>query len=473
MSNSSPRQRKINSQTIQGSLNRSIWQLALPMTAGAVLFNLFTLVDLFFVGRLGHIAVAALSISGVLLSIILMFIMGIATGTTAVVAHFIGSKDYAAADNTVFQTIIISIICWCGMAFVGVFLSSWLLRLFGAGLEVIAKATAYLRINFIWSIFIFLFVGLCQALRGAGDVIMPLKAIVLANIINILLDPLFIFGLGPFPRLEVAGSAVATVLSRAIGTSIIILYMIKGHSALRLHLPAFRINLPIMSRMIKIGFYASLQVLLREISFLFLLRLVTSFGVAALAAFGIVTRLRMVAIFPGMGMANTAAVLIGQNMGANQTNRATQAGWRTVWLYQLFIIPVAVTFFILSPNLIGIFNNHPEVIRIGTTYLRYLAVAFPFLAFSLILGRGMNGAGDTLAPAIITGISYLGYRIPAAYFMTLTLGLGTMGIWLGIVSSDVLQGILIVAYFYLSFWQKRYYQYRRALVSYPLPESTK
>lgn len=473
MNNNVSRKRKINNQTIQGSINRSIWQLALPMTAGAILFNLFSLVDLFFVGRLGHVAVAALSISGILLSIIVMFMIGIATGTTALVAHFIGSKDYDAADNTVFQTIIISIVCWVFMALVGIFACERLLGLFGASQEVVVQAARYLQIHFIWSIFIFLSVGLSQALRGAGDVIMPLKAIILANIINIVLDPLFIFGWGPFPRWEVAGSAVATVLSRIVGTLVIILYMLRGHSALHLHPRTCRINFPIINRMIKIGFFASLQVLLREVSLLFLLRLVTSFGTAALAAFGIASRLRMVAIFPGMGMANTAAVLIGQNMGANQPRRATQTGWRTVWLYQIFIIPVAVIFFMFAPSLIRIFNNHPDVIRIGTTCLRYLAVAFPFLSFSLILGRGMNGAGDTLAPAMLTGISSLGYRIPAAYLMALTLGLGTVGIWLGIVSSDILQGILITVYFYLRSWQKRYYQYRATLASYPLPESIK
>jgi len=180
-----------------------------------------------------------------------------------------------------------------------------------------------------------------------------------------------------------------------------------------------------------------------------------------------------VAIFPGIGIANTAAILIGQNMGANQSRRAKQIGWRTTWLYQMFVLPVSGIFFIFAPVLISIFNNHPDVIRIGAIYLRYLAITFPFLAFSLILGRGMSGAGDTFTPAMITGITQLGLRIPVAYLMALTLGLGTTGVWLGINSSDILQGILFIYYFYSGSWQRRYYRYRATLVSYPLPESIK
>ncbi|MBU0548956.1 MAG: MATE family efflux transporter [Candidatus Omnitrophica bacterium] len=465
------RRRKINSHTTQGNINRSIWQLALPMTSGAILFNLFSLVDLFFVGRLGHVAVAALSIAGMLLSVVIMFTMGIATGTTALVAHFMGSRDYDAADNTVFQTIILSTASWLVMSLLGVFACDNLLRLFGASEEIIPAAAAYLRISFIFSIFIFLFVGLNQALRGAGDIIMPLKVVILANLLNIALDPLFIFGWGVFPRLEVAGSAIATVISRAMGTLIVLIYMLRGYSALHLNRRACRINLPIITRMAKIGFYASIQVFLREISLLFLLRLVSSFGVTALAAFGICVRLRMVAIIPAIGMANTAAVLVGQNMGADQPKRAMHAGWRTVWLYQAFIIPIAVIFILFAPNLIKIFNSHIDVVRIGAVYLRFSAVVFPFVAFSVILGRGINGAGDTLAPAVITGISQLGFRISVSYLLALNFGLGLVGIWLGIIGSDILQGGLIVYYFYKGYWKNSYYRYRANLAAYPLSNS--
>ncbi|MFH1776758.1 MAG: MATE family efflux transporter, partial [Candidatus Omnitrophota bacterium] len=287
------RLRKINSSITEGSLRASIWKLAMPMMIGAVLQDLFTLVDLFFVGKLGHAAVAALSIAGVIIAVIMMAAIGIAAGTTALITHFIGKKDYYSADNVLFQTVVISIICSIVMVFTGLFCTTWLLRIFGANFEIVPVASEYLKISFIWSIFIFLFIGFNQALRGAGDAVVPLKVLILANVLNIVLDPLLIFGLGLFPRMGVAGSAAATVISRAVGVFILLGHFLFGHSSLHFHKDIVKINLKIIGRMVKIGFFASFEVLLRQLSLLLLLRLITSFGTASLAAFGIAIRLRM------------------------------------------------------------------------------------------------------------------------------------------------------------------------------------
>jgi len=231
------------------------------------------LADLFFVGRLGHIAVAALSISGVILAVIMMVGMGISSGATALIAHFTGKGDYTNADRVLFQVVVISLISSAVMILVGIFGTVGLLRIFGATEEIISSACGYLKINFIFSIFIFLFVGFNQALRGSGDAVTPLKILILANAVNILFDPLFIFGFGFFPRLEVTGSAVATVISRAIGVVILLCHFLYGHSSLHFHRDIFKINFPIIKRIISIGFFASFEALLRQISFLFLLLL--------------------------------------------------------------------------------------------------------------------------------------------------------------------------------------------------------
>ncbi|MBN1521448.1 MAG: MATE family efflux transporter [Candidatus Aureabacteria bacterium] len=457
------RLRKINSTITEGSLSSSIWKLAMPMMAGAVLQDLFTLADLFFVGRLGHIAVAALSISGVIIAVIMMVAIGISAGTTALIAHFIGKKDYDSADNVLFQTVVVSIVCSAAMVFIGLFGTVKLLRLFGASHEIIPAASEYLRISFIWSVFIFLFIGFNQALRGAGDAIFPLKVLVLANLLNIVLDPLLIFGFGFFPRMEVAGSAAATVISRALGVIILSGHLFFGHSSLHFHKGVLKVNFMIIGRMVKIGFFASFEVLLRQLSLLLLLRLVTSFGAASLAAFGIVVRLRMAVMMLGLGMGAACAVLIGQNMGAGHPERATESGTKTLKYYELIIAPIAILFFVFSPHIIGVFNDHPDVVSIGSSFLRFIAVTLPFLAMALILSRGINGAGDTVAPAVMTGIVQLGLRIPVAYVMALAFGLGTNGIWLGINASDVCQGLAMMWYFQRGFWQKRYHKQRAIL----------
>ena len=457
------RARKINNNITEGTLKSAIWKLAMPMMAGALLQDLFTLIDLFFVGRLGYVAVAALSISGVILSVMIMVAIGISSGITALVAHFIGKKDYNSADNALFQAVIVSTICSVGIALIGLFGTAGLLRMFGVSPEVIPAASGYLKITFIWSIFIFFFIAFNQALRGSGDALVPLKVLILANIINIVLDPFLIFGLGFFPMMGVAGSAAATVISRAVGAIVLLRHLFFGHSTLHFHRGIFRINLPVMGRMVKIGFFASFEVMLRHLSLLLLLRLITSFGTACLAGYGIAIRLRMVIMALGFGMGNATGVLVGQNMGAGKSHRASQSGWQTLRYYELIVLPVAVLFFIFSPSIVSIFNNRPEVVEIGSSFLRFIAVTLPFLAFSLILGKGINGAGDTVAPAIMTGIAQLGLRIPVAYLMVLVLGLGTNGIWLGINASDICQGLAMMWYFKQGFWQKRYHKHRAFL----------
>lgn len=218
-----------------------------------------------------------------------------------------------------------------------------------------------------------------------------------------------------------------------------------------------------MGRIVNIGFFASLQVFIREISFLFLMRLVTSFGDVTLAAYGIGSRLRTFIMVPGFGFASAAAVLVGQNLGAGNPERAKKSAWRAVMYYEIIAIPLATLFLIFAPTFVGIFNDHPDVIVIGSSFLRYLAVTFPFLAFSLVFSQALNGAGDTKTATIINAIGQLVFRVPFAYLCALTLGLGYKGIWLGINASDVVQGIGMIFVFNSGHWQKVFIEHKKKL----------
>jgi len=457
------RTRKINTGITESGLSSSLWKLALPLMAGALLQDLFTLADLFFVGRLGHIEVAALAVSGIIISVIMMAAIGISAGTIALIAHFIGKKDYNSADSVLFQTVVVSVVCSAGMALIGLFGTDNLLRAFGTNPEVIPAASGYLKITFGWSIFIFIFLGLNQALRGAGDAMTPLKVLIFANLVNIALDPLFIYGIGFFPRMEVAGSAVATIISRALAVIILLRHLIFSHSFLHFHPGVFKIKPSLIGRMLKIGFFASFEVLLRQLSIILLLRLVTSFGASCLAACGVGIRLRMAIMMIGFGMGTASSILIGQNMGASRPDRAVKSGWKALKYYEMIILPVAVIFFIFSRQIVAVFSSYPEVVSIGSDFLRFIAVTLPFLASAIILGRGISGAGDTVGPAIMTGITQLGLRVPIAYALVLFFGMGSNGIWLGVNVSDFFHGLMMMWYFKSNIWQKRYYAHRAAL----------
>jgi len=457
------RERRVEEGLVEGRLSRSIWKLAVPMMIGGALQDLFSIVDLFFVGRLGHIEVAALSIAGTITGILMMVVQGIAVGTMALISHFTGEKNYEMSDKILGQTYIWSIIGAVGMLFISFFLVEPLLTLFGATGDVLVYAAEYLRITFASSIVIFLFVGTNNALRGSGDAKTPLYALIIANILNIFLDPMLIMGYGPFPAMGVAGSALATVLTRGIGLLFLFSHLLFGHSTLHLKPKHLKPIPSLMKRIVSIGSFASLQVFIREISFLFLMRLVTSFGDVTLAAYGIGQRIRMFIMVPGFGFASAAAVLVGQNLGAKKPERAKKSAWRAVTYYEVVTIPIAVLFLIFAPAIVGIFNDHPEVITIGSSFLRYLAITFPFLAFSLVFSQAMNGAGDTKTPTIVNAIGQLGFRIPLAYLFALTAGLGYTGIWLGINASDIVQGIGMIFIFRAGHWQEAFKKHKKKL----------
>jgi putative MATE family efflux protein len=392
-----------------------------------------------------------------------MLVQGIAVGTMALVSQFTGEKNYEMSDNVLGQTLILDIIGASVMLIVSFFLIEPLLKLFGATGDVLVYAAEYLRITFTFSIVIFLFVGINQALRGSGDARTPLYALIIANILNIILDPLFIMGYGPFPKMGVAGSAIATVLTRGIGVLFLFSHLLFGHSTIHLKLNHLKPLPFLMKRIMSIGSFASLQVFIREVSFLFLMRLVTSFGAVTLAAYGIGSRIRSFIMVPGFGFASSAAILVGQNLGAGKPERAKKSAWRAVTYYEFILIPIVILFLVFAPTIVKIFNNHPEVIIIGSSFLRYLAVTFPFLAFSLVFSQAMNGAGDTKTPTIINAIGQLGFRIPFAYFCALAVGLGYSGIWLGINASDIVQGIGMVFVFRAGHWKEVFIKHKKKL----------
>ena len=457
------RKRKVENGLVEGRLSRSIWKLAAPMMIGGALLDLFSIVDLFFVGRLGHIEVAALSIAGTVMAIMMMLVQGIGVGTTALISHFTGEKNYEKSDEVLGQTLILGLIGSAIMLVVSFFLIEPLLKLFGATGEVLTYAADYLRINFSYSIIIFLFSGVNSALQGSGDVRTPLNALIIGNVLNIILDPLLIMGYGPFPAMGLSGSAVATVITRGIGLIYLFSHVLFGHSTIHLMRRHFKPDLILMRRIVSIGFYASLQVFIREVSFLFLMRLVTSYGDVTLAAYGIGSRIRSFIMVPGFGFASAAAVLVGQNLGAGKPERAKKSAWRAVIYYETITVPVALIFLIFAPTIVGIFNDHPEVITIGSSFLRYLAVTFPFLAFSLVFSQALNGAGDTRTATIVNAIGQLGFRIPLAYFFARTVGLGYKGVWLGINASDVVQGIGMILVFNAGHWQKVFLKHKKKL----------
>ncbi len=448
-----PKEERIISPLTEGSIVRNIWKLALPTMLGSTLQDLFNIVDMIFVGRLGPAAIASVSMSGILMGFIFTIAMGISTGTIAMVSRFIGAGRKEDAENVAMQSLFLGAISSVIVAILGYTFAGPILKLLGASDTVVSLGTSYIRVTSIGAFAIFFSFFLNSALRGAGDVITPVKILMLATVINIGLDPILIFGLFGFPRMEVAGSALATIIARGVGVMILFWLFFSRRSILNLGLKHIKLDLNIMRRIIKIGIFGSLQGLIGNISGLVLMRIITLFGTTAVAAFGIGMRLQGLAMMPGFGFANAAAIMVGQNLGAEKPERAEKSAWLATGFYEILLVTMGAIFFIFPGSIIGIFNNHPEVIDIGSIYLRFLAATLIFIGSSVVLGRALSGSGDTVSPMFITGISLFVFQIPLAILLSKSYGI--TGVWIAIATANIVQSLVMAFWFNRGKWKYR------------------
>ncbi|MCK5381511.1 MAG: MATE family efflux transporter [Candidatus Latescibacteria bacterium] len=435
----------------EGGIVRNIGHLALPMMIGNVLQNAFSIVDMIFVGRLGPSAIAAVGMSGVVLGFLFVVIIGIYTGTVALVARFIGAKNPSEAENVAMQSLFLGGFCYAAIAIMGYPLAPFILRVLGGTEEVVGQGVPYIRIMFLGSFAMIFTVVLSSVLRAAGDAITPLKILTLATVLNIGLDPLLIFGWGPFPRLGVAGSALATVIARGLGAALLLWIFLRGNGVIHLKIARARIDLALLGRIIRIGIFASIQGILRNISGVVLTRLVAMYGTYAVAAYMIGMRLQMMVMMSAFGLAGAVATLVGQNLGAHKPERAARTAWITVGVGFAIMTVLGIFYIVFSRSIIGVFNKDPEVLRIGMQYLRICAGAFGFIGLSIILGRALSGAGDTVSPMVITAIGLLGIRLALSLLFSWKLGL--TGIWLGITASTIIQGLMVGVWFHTGRWK--------------------
>jgi putative MATE family efflux protein len=436
------------------SITKGIFILAIPMIISNILQTAFNVVDMIWVGRLGAPALAAVAMSGQIILIVMFVMIGIGVGTTAKVARAIGEKDRSKADNVAMQSLILGFIGSVFFAIVGYYLSPWLLEVLGARPDVVQLGTGYLRITFIGVIVMFYGFLISAILQGAGDAATPMVILAIATLINIVLDPIMIFGLAFIPKLGVNGAAWATVISRAIGSVIALDILLRGRSRIHVRAEYFSIDWEMIRSILMIGFPASVQMTLRGLVGIVLIAVVAGFGTFAVAAYGVGLELFMIAMMPGFALGMAAGTLVGQNLGAKLPERAIRSAWTTVGYYEIFMFSMGVVFLIFAPYLIMLFNTESSVVAIGTSFLRITALGTVFIAPSLILGRSMSGAGDTISPLVITFITLWVVQIPLAIYLSRT-ALGLNGIWLAFLIAYIAQATMAISWFQVGKWKMK------------------
>ncbi|MFP4028969.1 MAG: MATE family efflux transporter [Candidatus Brocadiia bacterium] len=438
---------------LNGSINASIWRLAVPTWGGFVFLNLMHLVDMFFVGKLGPVAVAGVTMSSVMIGIVIVVALGIEGGTTALVANAFGREDERHAGIVTGQGLFIAMVLAVALAAFGNPLAPHILRLLGAEPGVVEVGSGYLRIISGGGLALLLHISLAAALRGAGDAVTPAKTLILANALNAILDPLLIFGMFGFPKLGVAGSALATILGRGLAILALLIFMLSSRkSILELHVSDIWPRFEIIGRILRIGVFASGRAMLRNLGRLILMRLTASFGTAAVAAFGIGFRLQMLVLAPGKGFGTAAATMIGQNLGANQPGRASRSGWTATGTAMIIGGCLTALFWADPHMLIRVFNKDPEVVEAGATLLKWFSASFPLMAAGIVLSQGMIGAGESLRPMIVTGMSQVVIAVPLAVFLA-TRWESVDGIWVALFTGNIAMGLLNALLFQRGAWK--------------------
>jgi putative MATE family efflux protein len=419
-----------------GNLNRAILLLAVPMVLEMVLESLFAVVDVFWVAHLGANAVATVGLTESLLSLVFAVGLGLSLSTTAMVARRIGEKDPAGAAVAGVQAIALGLAVSLAIGAPCLLFAPHLLRLMGASPEIVAVGSGYARIALGGSgVLLLLFLN-NAIFRGTGDAAIAMRILWVSNIINLVLDPCFIFGLGPFPRLGVTGAAVATITGRSIGVVYQFYRLLRGTERIRILRRQMRINLHVLLRLARVSLTGILQFAIAHTSWIGLVRIVSMFGAAALAGYTIAIRIVIFAILPAWGLSNAAATLVGQNLGAKQPERAEQSVWRTGIYNMLFLGSVGVLFIFFAEPLIRLFSHDPAVVPLGAACLRIVSYGNIGYAYGMVMLQAFNGAGDTVTPTFVYLFGFWLLEIPLAYWLAIPAHLRSNGVFIAIVIAE-------------------------------------
>jgi putative MATE family efflux protein len=438
-----------------GSLNRAILLLAVPMVLEMVLESLFAVVDVFWVGRLGADAIATVGLTESLLSLIFAVAMGLSLSTTAMVARRIGEKDPEGAAVAGVQAIALGFFISVAIGIPCFFFAPNLLRLMGATPSIIATGSGYTRICLGGSFAVLLLFLNNAIFRGAGDAAIAMRLLWVSNILNLILDPCLIFGLGPFPRLGVTGAAVATLTGRSIGVAYQFYRLMRGTERLRILKSQIRLRFDVLLRLIRVSITGILQFAIAHTSWIGLVRIVSIFGATALAGYTIAIRIVIFAILPSWGLSNAAATLVGQNLGAGHPERAEKSVWRTGIYNVTFLGAVGVIFIFFAEPIVRLFTSDPAVIPLGAACLRIVSYGNLGYAYFMVMMQAFNGAGDTITPTIVNFFGFWLLEIPLAYCLAIPLHMRSNGVFASIAIAESAMAAASAILFKQGKWKKK------------------
>lgn len=437
----------------EGSIGRAIILLALPMMLELVLESVFAVVDVYFVSSLGSSAVATVGLTESLMTLVYAVGIGLSMGTTALVARRIGEKRPTAAADAAVQAIIVSLVTSLIFSVAGIFFAKDLLRLMGGDAWTVEHGYRYTAWLMGGNVVIMLIFVINAVFRGAGDAAIAMRVLWVSNAINIVLDPILIFGWGPVPAMGIEGAAIATNIGRGIGVAGQLWVLFRGAKHIKIAASQLSFHAEVMAQLIKTSTGGIAQFIIATSSWIGMVRIVAVFGSEALAGYTIAVRIFIFTFLPAWGLSNAAATLVGQNLGAGKPERAEKSVWATGFATMAFMLVVSVLYLIFAEQLVSIFTTAPKVLATGTACLRIVSLGYVFYAWGLVMPQAFNGAGDTITPTKINFFCFWLLQIPLAYLLAIYWQFGDNGVYWAQTVAESAAGVVALLLFRRGTWK--------------------
>ena len=434
-------------------LNKAILLLAVPMILELVMESTFALVDIYFVGKLGASAVATVGLTETYLFLLYSLAMGLSMAVTAIIARRVGEKHTETAGISAVQAVILGLLCSIPFALAGIFYSKELLALMGADAWVLEEGYHYAQWMLGGNVVIVLLFLINAIFRGAGDAAIAMRILLISNAINIVLDPILIFGWGPFPEMGIKGAAIATNIGRGTGVIVQLWLLFKGGKHIRVTLSQIYWDAKIMLNILRTSLGGVGQMLIGMTSWIFLMRILSDIGSEAVAGSTIALRIMLFTLMPAWGLSNAAATLVGQNLGAGNPDRAESAVWKIGFYNMIFLIGVSVIYFIFNSRLMEFFTQDEGVILVGATWLRILSYSYFVYGWWMVTTQAINGSGDTRTPTVINFIFFWLIEIPLCYLLAIAFDWGYSGVFWGCFFAETSVGLVSLWIFKRGRWK--------------------
>ena len=441
----------------QGSIGKAAFLLSVPMVLEMMMESVFAITDIFFVSALGPEAISVVGLTEAVITLLYAVAIGLGMAVTATVARRVGEKNIAGANQVATQTIWLGLGVALAVGIPGSIYAMDILYLMGASHDVAGMGEGYTSVMLggcVSILFLFLFNAI---FRGAGDAKIAMKSLWLASGINIVLDPILIFGWGPFPEMGLTGAAIATTIGRSIGVLYQLYHLFSISGKIQIFVHKLNVDLTVIGGILKVSVGGVLQFLIATASWVFLVRIVSHFGSDAVAGYTIAIRVVMFTMLPAWGLSNAAATLVGQNLGAKQATRAEQSVWTITKYNVAFMLTVALGFYFFSASIIGLFSDNNKVIDYGTQCLQFVAYGYGygFYAVGMTLVQAFNGAGDTMTPTTINFVCYWLWQIPLAYWLAISLEMGPSGVFAAIPLASLFIASIALVVFRKGHWKTK------------------